>query len=214
MLYAQVGQHHLARATETSPKRSSGTLSCLSARPHDLADLTVARPEVACVPLPGLPCLYSKRAAAARSPRSRYRRSIVLWPFRANQPWNYPGLRAFHPHPEHLACQRGARRSTLLCLRQFLKLPSLSQPSRVVLHVRLWDIHIHLALQTARHAPSLRLITELIISARCGHCSSPFRRRRHLSTPRPLIHPSLLPHRLHLRLRRLHLRLRRRSLMR
>ena len=90
MLYAQVGHHHLARTTETSPEPSSGHLSCLSARPHDLADLTVARPKVACVPLPGFPFLYSKRAAAARSLVSRYRRSIVLSGFRANQPWNYP----------------------------------------------------------------------------------------------------------------------------
>ena len=36
MVYAQLGQHPLARATETSPERSSGTLSCLSARPPDL----------------------------------------------------------------------------------------------------------------------------------------------------------------------------------
>ena len=67
MLYAQVGQHHLARATETSPERSSGTLSCLSARPHDLADLTAARPEVACVPPSYVSCLYSKRAALTRA---------------------------------------------------------------------------------------------------------------------------------------------------
>ena len=46
MLYAQVGQHHLARATETSPERSSGHLSCLSARPHDLADAAITRPRV------------------------------------------------------------------------------------------------------------------------------------------------------------------------
>ena len=37
MLYAQVGQHHLARTTETSLEPNPGTLSCLSARPHDLA---------------------------------------------------------------------------------------------------------------------------------------------------------------------------------
>ena len=36
--YAQVDQHPLARTTETSPERSSGTLSCLSARPPDLAN--------------------------------------------------------------------------------------------------------------------------------------------------------------------------------
>ena len=49
MLYAQVGQHHLARTTETSPELNPGTLSCLSARPHDLATATAAQPEVACV---------------------------------------------------------------------------------------------------------------------------------------------------------------------
>ena len=47
-----------------------GTLSCLSALPHDLADSTVARPKMACVPLPGLPFVYSKRAAVTR-PSSR-----------------------------------------------------------------------------------------------------------------------------------------------
>jgi len=78
MLYAQVGQHHLARATETSPKRSSGTLSCLSTRPADLATATAAQPEVACVRPSIVPFVYSKRAAAARSLVSRYRRSIVL----------------------------------------------------------------------------------------------------------------------------------------
>ena len=67
MLYAQVGQHHLARTTETSLQPRQGTLSCLSALPHDLADSTVARPKVACVPLPDLPFVYSKRAAVTRS---------------------------------------------------------------------------------------------------------------------------------------------------
>jgi hypothetical protein len=42
MLYAQVGQNHLARATETSLQPRQGTLSCLSARPHDLATATAA----------------------------------------------------------------------------------------------------------------------------------------------------------------------------
>ena len=49
MAYAQVDQHPLARTTETSPERSSGTLSCLSAWPPDLATATAAQPEVACV---------------------------------------------------------------------------------------------------------------------------------------------------------------------
>ena len=82
MLYAQVGQHHLARATETSPERSSGHLSCLSARPPDLADAAITRPRVVGVFLSIVPFLYSKRAAAARSLVSRYGRLNVLWPLR------------------------------------------------------------------------------------------------------------------------------------
>ena len=78
MVNAQVGHHPLARTTETSPKRSSGTLSCLSARPPDLANRLAAQPEVACVRPSIVPFLYSKRAAAARSLVSRYRRSNVL----------------------------------------------------------------------------------------------------------------------------------------
>jgi hypothetical protein len=88
MLYAQVGQQPLARTTETSLDPRGGTLSCLSARPPDLATATAAQPEVACVPPSIVPFVYSKRAAAARSLVSRYRRSIVLSPLRANHSWN------------------------------------------------------------------------------------------------------------------------------
>ena len=88
--YAQVDQHPLARTTETSPERSSGTLSCLSAWPPDLANRLAAQPEVACVRPSIVPFLYSKRAAATRSPRSRYGQSIVLSPLRSYQPWNHP----------------------------------------------------------------------------------------------------------------------------
>ena len=49
IIYAQVGKHPLARTTETSPARSSGHLSCLSARPPDLANRLAAQPEMACV---------------------------------------------------------------------------------------------------------------------------------------------------------------------
>ena len=66
MAYAQLGQHPPRRATETSPKRSSGTLSCLSERPPDLANLTAAQPVVACVRPSIAPFLYSKRAADPR----------------------------------------------------------------------------------------------------------------------------------------------------
>ena len=45
MVNAQVGQHPLARTTETSPKRRSGHLSCLSARPADLADAAITAPD-------------------------------------------------------------------------------------------------------------------------------------------------------------------------
>ena len=45
-MYAQLGQQPLARTTETSEERSSGLLSCLSARPPDLADAARTRPRV------------------------------------------------------------------------------------------------------------------------------------------------------------------------
>ena len=66
MEYAQLGQQPLARTTATSLEPRQGSLSCLRAQPPDLADLTVARPKVACVPLAGLPFLYSKRTAVTR----------------------------------------------------------------------------------------------------------------------------------------------------
>ena len=72
MVYAQLGQHPPRRASETSPKRSSGALSCLSARPPDLADAAGTRPRVVAVFLGYVPFLYCKRAASARaSLRSR-----------------------------------------------------------------------------------------------------------------------------------------------
>ena len=46
MVYAQLGQQPLARTTETSLEPRLGTLSCLSARPPDLATATAAQPEV------------------------------------------------------------------------------------------------------------------------------------------------------------------------
>jgi hypothetical protein len=90
MVYAQLGQQPLARTTETSPELNLGTLSCLSARPPDLADAAGTRPRVVSMFLSTVPFLYSKRTAAARSPGSRYGRSIVLWPLRLYQPWTYP----------------------------------------------------------------------------------------------------------------------------
>ena len=62
MLYAQVGQHPLARTTETSPERSSGHLSCLSTRPPDLATATAAQPGMACVRPSIVPFLYILQA--------------------------------------------------------------------------------------------------------------------------------------------------------
>ena len=51
MVYAQLGQQPLVRTTATPLQPRQGSLSCLRAQPPDLADLTVARPKVACVPL-------------------------------------------------------------------------------------------------------------------------------------------------------------------
>ena len=108
MVYAQLGQQPLARTTETSLEPRPGTLSCLSARPPDLATATAAQPEVACVRPSIVPFLYSKRTAAARSPVSRYGRSIVLWPLRADQPWNYPN-ELYHITPVKYTGHRSQR---------------------------------------------------------------------------------------------------------
>jgi hypothetical protein len=94
MLYAQLGQHPLARTTATSLEPRRGTLSCLSARPPDLADAAITRPRVVSMFLSIVPFLYSKRTAAARSLVSRYRKANVLWPFQANHSWNYPPVGA------------------------------------------------------------------------------------------------------------------------
>ena len=124
MLYAQVGQHHLARATETSLEPRRGTLSCLRARPPDLATVTAAQPEVACVRPSIVPFVYSKRAAAARSLVSRDRRSNVLCGFRAHQSWNYPVAvvtvkRGGGGDATHYALSRCARiNGTACCLQQ------------------------------------------------------------------------------------------------
>ena len=84
MVYAQLGQQPLARTTETSLELNPGTLSCLSARPPDLADAAGTRPRVVSMFLSTVPFLYSKRTAAGRSLGSRYGRSIVLSGFRAH----------------------------------------------------------------------------------------------------------------------------------
>jgi hypothetical protein len=71
IVYAQLGQQPaLVRTTETSPELNPGTLSCLSARPPDLADAAGTRPRVVSMFLSTVPFLYSKRTAAARSPGS------------------------------------------------------------------------------------------------------------------------------------------------
>ena len=67
MVYAQLGQQPLVRTTATSLEPRRGTLSCLSARPPDLADAAITRPQVVSMFLSIVPFLYSKRTAAARS---------------------------------------------------------------------------------------------------------------------------------------------------
>jgi hypothetical protein len=67
MVYAQLGQQPLVRTTATSLEPRRGTLSCLSARPPDLADAAITRPQVVSMFLSIVPFLHSKRTAAARS---------------------------------------------------------------------------------------------------------------------------------------------------
>ena len=93
MVYAQLGQQPLVRTTETSPELNPGTLSCLSARPPDLADAAITRPRVVTVSLSSLPFLYSKRTAAARSLVVAYGRLNVLSGFQVNHSWTYPKIK-------------------------------------------------------------------------------------------------------------------------
>ena len=79
MVYAQLGQQPLARTTETSLEPRPGTLSCLSARPPDLAFWTGTRPRVVGVSPSTVPFLYSKCTAPARSLVSRYGRLNVFF---------------------------------------------------------------------------------------------------------------------------------------
>ena len=62
-MYAQLGQQPLVRTTATSLEPRRGTLSCLSARPPDLAFWTGTRPQVVSMFLSIVPFLYSKRTA-------------------------------------------------------------------------------------------------------------------------------------------------------
>ena len=78
MVYAQLGQQPLARTTETSLEPRLGTLSCLSARPPDLAFWTGTRPQVVGVSPTIVPFLHSKRTAAARSPGSTIDRFVAV----------------------------------------------------------------------------------------------------------------------------------------
>ena len=72
MVHAQLGQQPLARTTETSLQPRQGSLSCLSARPPNLATVTAAQTmKVACVRPSIVPFLYSKRTAVTRSLVSR-----------------------------------------------------------------------------------------------------------------------------------------------
>ena len=79
MLYAQVGHDTtILRAPLRRHWNRDEGLSCLSARPHDIATATAAQPEVACVRPSTVPFVYSKRTAVTRSLVSRYRRSSFV----------------------------------------------------------------------------------------------------------------------------------------
>ena len=62
MVYAQLGQQPLARTTVTSLEQSSGTLSCLSARPPDLADAARTRPRVVAMFLSTVDVFHANQA--------------------------------------------------------------------------------------------------------------------------------------------------------
>jgi hypothetical protein len=114
IVYAQLGQQPLVRTTATSLEPRRGTLSCLSARPPDLAFWTGTRPQVVSMFLSIVPFLYSKRTAAARSLVSRYRKANVLSPLRSDQPWTYPRLDMRLEQSsaiQHRLPQPGSRRS-------------------------------------------------------------------------------------------------------
>ena len=90
-MYAQLCQQPLARTTETSLERSSGTLSCLSGMSAQTPDAARTRPRVVAMFLGTVPFLYSKRTAVTRSLVSRmddrtfcrYYESILA----VEQPW-------------------------------------------------------------------------------------------------------------------------------
>ena len=65
---AWLAHHHPRRTGWTPLRRNSGRLSCLSARPPDLAVLAGARPQVLVVLPSSVPHLTVKRAARRRAP--------------------------------------------------------------------------------------------------------------------------------------------------
>ena len=65
---AWLAHHHPRRTGWTPLRRNSGKLSCLSARPPDLAVLAGARPQVLVVLPSSVPHLTVKRAARRRAP--------------------------------------------------------------------------------------------------------------------------------------------------
>ena len=81
MVHAQLSQQPLAHTTEASMERSSGNLSCLSARPPDIATMTAARAEVSAVRPSTVSCPTAKRAGRRRSPSSENVEAVVLSPF-------------------------------------------------------------------------------------------------------------------------------------
>ncbi len=89
MVYAQLCQQPLVRTTETSLEPRRGTLSCLSARPPDLASWTGTRPRVVSVSPSIVPFVYLLQARGGGAiPRLAYRKANVLSPLQLHQPWS------------------------------------------------------------------------------------------------------------------------------
>ena len=89
MVYAQLGQQPLVRTTATSLEPRRGTLSCLSARPPDLADAAITRPQVVSMfyVLEHCPISILQAHGGGAIPRLAYRKANVLWPFQVNHSW-------------------------------------------------------------------------------------------------------------------------------
>ena len=94
-----LAHHHPRRTGWTPLRRNSGKLSCLSARPPDIATMTAARAEVSAVRPSTVSCPTAKRAGRRRSPSSENVEAVVLSPFCVNHSSGPSTIRPAHRPP-------------------------------------------------------------------------------------------------------------------